>query len=67
MAINVCTLMPLRTTVNYQYRYGSNMKSSINKLYQEGKILRFYREVSDLLLYRDPGHDLETRSQIMVL
>ena len=43
MAINVCTLMPLRTTVNYQYRYGSNMKSSINKLYQEGKILRFYR------------------------
>ena len=43
MAINVCTLMPLRTAVNYQYRYGTDMKSSFKKLYQEGKILRFYR------------------------
>lgn len=43
MAINVCTLMPLRTAVNYQYRYGTDMKSSFKKLYQDGKILRFYR------------------------
>lgn len=43
MGINVCTLMPLRTTVNYQYRYGLNMTESIKKLYSDGKILRFYR------------------------
>ena len=43
MGINVCTLMPLRTTVNYQYRYGTNMLESFKHLYKEGKILRFYR------------------------
>ena len=43
MGINVCTLMPLRTTVNYQYRYGKNMSESFKHLYKDGKILRFYR------------------------
>ena len=43
MGINVCLLMPLRTTVNYQYRYGYNMKDSLKHLYNDGKILRFYR------------------------
>jgi len=43
MAINVCTLMPLRTIVNYQYRYGYNMTDSFKKLYSEGKLPRFYR------------------------
>jgi len=43
MAINICTLMPLRTTVNYQYRYGTNSLESIKNLYKDGGILRFYR------------------------
>lgn len=43
MGINVCLLMPLRTTVNYQYRYGTSMKDTITKLYMDGKVLRFYR------------------------
>ena len=43
MGINVCTLMPLRTTVNYQYRYGKTMSESFKLLYNEGKIRRFYR------------------------
>lgn len=43
MAINICTLMPLRTTVNYQYRYGTNSFDAFKKLYHNGGILRFYR------------------------
>ena len=44
MAINICTLMPLRTAVNYQYRYGTNSLQSIRTLYSDGGILRFYRD-----------------------
>ena len=43
MAINICTLMPLRTTVNYQYRYGTTSMQSFRTLYRDGGILRFYR------------------------
>ena len=43
MAINICTLMPLRTAVNYQYRYGVDSIPSIKKLYNDGGIRRFYR------------------------
>ena len=43
MAINICTLMPLRTAVNYQYRYGATATQSFHKLYRDGGILRFYR------------------------
>jgi len=43
MAINICTLMPLRTSVNYQYRYGTTSMQSFSTLYRDGGILRFYR------------------------
>jgi hypothetical protein len=41
--IQVCTLMWLRTVVNYQYRYGKSIKSSIVDLYSEGGLSRFYQ------------------------
>ena len=43
MVINICTLMPLRTTVNYQYRYGTTGIQSLSTLYRDGGLLRFYR------------------------
>ncbi len=43
MAINICTLMPLRTAVNYQYRYGVDSSTAIKTLYKDGGIHRFYR------------------------
>lgn len=42
-AIQVVTLMWLRTTVNYQYRYGVSMATAIRELYRQGGIPRFYR------------------------
>jgi len=41
--VQVCTLMWLRTAMNYQYRYGGNLSSSLKKLYSEGGIPRFYQ------------------------
>ena len=41
--IQVITLMWLRTTVNYQYRYGVDTMTAIRELYKQGGITRFYR------------------------
>lgn len=43
MTIQVSSLMWLRTTMNYQYKYGGHMIPTISNLYKEGGIMRFYR------------------------
>lgn len=43
--VQVVCLMWLRTTVNYQYRYGVTMKAALQQLYQQGGIARFYKGV----------------------
>ncbi|KAH8054284.1 mitochondrial carrier protein [Aureococcus anophagefferens] len=48
MGLNILCLMWMRTTVNYQYRYGSGTITAIKALYKEGGstpagITRFYR------------------------
>jgi len=45
MAIQVCTLMPLRTTMNYQYRNGMSTSAAVRILYQGGGIGRFYKGI----------------------
>lgn len=40
--IQVLSLMWLRTTVNYQYRYGVTLLTAIRQLYKQGGITRFY-------------------------
>mmetsp|Transcript_18924 Transcript_18924/g.41691 ORF Transcript_18924/g.41691 Transcript_18924/m.41691 type:complete len:293 (-) Transcript_18924:48-926(-) len=42
-AINVFTLMWMRTIMNYQYRYGGSLREVVSKLYAEGGVPRFYR------------------------
>ena len=44
--VQVLTLMWMRTTMNYQYRYGSSTKEAMKKLYEEGGIARFYQGVT---------------------
>jgi hypothetical protein len=43
MTINVLTMMWLRTTINYQYRYGTTTGQALKTLYKDGGIPRFYR------------------------
>ncbi|KAJ1461747.1 mitochondrial carrier domain-containing protein [Pelagophyceae sp. CCMP2097] len=50
MVLQIVFLMWLRTTVNYQMRYGGTMMGTIRILYAEGGIARFYSGVSVALL-----------------
>lgn len=43
MVMQVSSLMWLRTTMNYQYRYGTTTSEAMKHLYKEGGIRRFYR------------------------
>lgn len=44
------TLMWLRTTVNYQYRYGVTFFEALNQIYMQGGVSRFYRGLSYALI-----------------
>ena len=42
-AIQVTSLLWLRTANNYQYKHGTSLSETIKTLYKEGGVLRFYR------------------------
>jgi hypothetical protein len=48
--IQVLTLMWMRTTMNYQYRYGSSTREAMKALYEQGGIARFYQGVQFAIL-----------------
>lgn len=55
MAVQVLSLMWLRTTVNYQYRYGGTLTGALKTLYNDGGrglggVVRFYRGLGPALL-----------------
>ena len=50
MGANIGCLMWLRTTINYQYRYGTSFPKSLQTLYRDGGIPRFYRGVAPALI-----------------
>ncbi|KAI8476169.1 MAG: mitochondrial carrier protein [Monoraphidium minutum] len=50
MAIQVLSLMWLRTTVNYEYRYGGGMMNALKVLYSEGGVRRFYQGLAPALI-----------------
>ena len=43
MAIQVSSLMWMRTTMNYQFKNGGGFLPTIRKLWAEGGVVRFYR------------------------
>lgn len=50
MVANIGALMWLRTTINYQYRYGTTTLDAFKSLYSQGGIPRFYRGVAPALI-----------------
>ena len=50
MTVQVSTLMWMRTTVMYQYRYGSTTGEALRALYRQGGVRRFYQGVVPALL-----------------
>lgn len=50
MAVQVTTLMWLRTVMNYQYRYGTTMTEAVKILYHQGGVRRFYAGYTPALI-----------------
>jgi hypothetical protein len=67
MAVQVVTMMWLRTTINYQYRYGTNMRTAFQTLYREGGVRRFYAGMGAALLQAPLGRFGDTASNHFVL
>jgi hypothetical protein len=42
MVVQVLSLMPLRTIMNYQYRYGGTTKNATMTLWRDGGFKRYY-------------------------
>lgn len=72
MGANVAALMWMRTTINYQYRYGTSMPVALRALYNEGGrglpgVLRFYRGVLPALLQGPLARFGDTASNVGTL
>lgn len=50
MVVQVATLMPFRTTMNYQYRFGTTTSEAWRTLYKDGGVRRFYRGIGPALI-----------------
>ncbi|KAJ3095797.1 hypothetical protein HDU97_006498 [Phlyctochytrium planicorne] len=50
MVVQVFTLMPMRTVMNYQYKNGSTMVVAMSTLYKDGGLVRFYRGLAPALI-----------------
>ncbi|CAE6457032.1 hypothetical protein ACGC1H_003200 [Rhizoctonia solani] len=49
MVLQVLTLMPLRTIMNYQYRHGTSFTTATGTLYRDGGIGRYYQGLAPAL------------------
>jgi len=67
MILEVAGLMWLRTTVNYQYRYGTPMRVALKTLYKQGGVPRFYRGVSAAIIQAPLSRFSDTASNTGVL
>ncbi|KAJ3417466.1 hypothetical protein HDV05_003330 [Chytridiales sp. JEL 0842] len=50
MVVQVLTLMPMRTIMNYQYRFGTTTTVAFQTLRKDGGFLRFYRGLAPALI-----------------
>ena len=50
MVVQVVALMWMRTTINFQHKYGMSTKEALNTLYSQGGIARFYQGMTAALL-----------------
>ncbi|KAI0084527.1 mitochondrial carrier [Irpex rosettiformis] len=50
MVLQVLTLMPIRTIMNYQYRYGTSLTQATRTLYADGGWTRYYQGLAAALI-----------------
>lgn len=66
-AINVMTLMWMRTVMNYQYRYSGGFTEVVGKLYKEGGVPRLYRGLIPALMQAPLSRFGDTAANVGVL
>ena len=59
--------MWMRTTMNYQYRYGTSTTEAMKHLWREGKIRRFYRGYAPALLQGPISRFGDTAANVGIL
>jgi len=67
MVLQVLTLMPLRTVMNYQYRYGSTTTRAIKTLYHDGGWTRYYQGLTAALFQGPIARFGDTAANVGVL
>ena len=67
MTIQVSSLMWLRTTMNYQYKFGGQMIPTIKSLYRDGGVPRFYRGIIPALMVGPLSRFGDTASNSLAL
>lgn len=65
--VQVCSLMWLRTSMNYQYRYGGTLRSSLSTLWEEGGISRLYQGLPFALIQGPATRFGDTATNVGVL
>jgi len=67
MACQVTTLMWMRTTMNYQYRYGTTTTEAMKTLWKQGGVPRFYRGFAPALLQGPISRFGDTAANVGIL
>jgi len=67
MTTQVLSLMWLRTTMNYQYRYGTSTTHALKTLYNQGGISRFYKGLTPALFQGPLSRFGDTAANVGVL
>jgi len=67
MTIQVSTLMWMRTTMNYQYRYGTTTSEAMRHLWKEGGLRRLYRGYGPALVQGPVSRFGDTAANVGIL
>ncbi|KAH7879356.1 mitochondrial carrier [Lentinula edodes] len=67
MVLQVLLLMPLRTVMNYQYRYGTTITQALKTLYREGGYRRYYQGLLAALVQGPVSRFGDTAANVGIL
>lgn len=67
MLLQVLTLMPLRTIMNYQYRYGTTSTQAAKTLYSDGGWTRYYQGLTAALVQGPVARFGDTAANVGIL
>ncbi|TFK51338.1 mitochondrial carrier [Heliocybe sulcata] len=67
MVLQVLTLMPLRTVMNYQYRFGTTTTIAIKTLWYDGGWTRYYQGLSAALIQGPVARFGDTAANVGIL